>query len=417
MNPTTRIASRASVLARTTRRPLPTARFPPHTQTPRFRLRSTEAGSNASSSSSSSSNSPAIIGALTGSLATFTIGYLWYRQSGARELLTATKKTKDYVNTASKKLKESTPEPKEALNWLRDAARSYAVFIPGARGYIDSAFEDLDAIREKHGDEVDSIVREAYQELQDIANNGTISLLSAQKAWQIIVKHLGRIGDLAGDAASQILDNHPQLKEKLGGNVDKLKEYGEKYGSEAKEEVDRTWRQISEVIQTGLSPQNVEKVKSIVQEKVDKVNKLANEAWEKGMQQAKPYLDNNPQLKKIIEQNADALKSGNVQELYDRIKSAVESGNFGDLQQYIDSAVSKANSKGQNMGLDTLLEKVPGGDQIMPKLQRLSEVASKHGDEAQRIFKEAVGEVGDVLKRKGSEAEELAEKAKKESNK
>ncbi|KAF2248875.1 hypothetical protein BU26DRAFT_540379 [Trematosphaeria pertusa] len=405
-----RFASNASCAARCARRPVP------RSANARIRMQASRFQSTSSGATSSSSASPAVIGALTGSLTTFTIGYLWYRQSGARELLTTTKTTKDYVSSASKKLKETTPEPNEALNWLRDAAKSYAVFIPGARGYVDTAFEDLDAIRAKHGDEVDNIVRDAYSELQDVARNGEISILTAQKAWNTIVKHLGRIGDLAGDAAQQIMDNHPQLKEKVGGNLDQLKEMGRNYGPEAKKEVDKTWDQIQDVIKTGMSAENIQKVQKIVQEKVDKVKQLGDEAWKKGMEQAKPYLDTNPKVKELVEQNADTLKQGNVQELYQKIKKAVENGDTGDLESYVKSAASKAKDSGFG-GLDQYLNKIPGGDQIIPKLGQIQEVAQKHGDEAQRIMKDAVNEISEVLRRKGDEAQKVAEKAKDESKK
>ena len=353
---------------------------------------------------------------MTGSLATLTIGYVWYRQSGARDLLAATKTTKDYVTAGKNKLKEATPEPNEALDMLRNAAKSYAVFIPGASSYVDSAFKDLDDIRSKHGDEVDKVVRDAYAELQEVAKNGDISILTAKRAWDIIVKHLGRIGDLAGDSAQQIMDNHPQLKEKVGGNIDKLKEYGDKYGPEAKKEADRTWQQISDIVKTGLSAENVTKIQKVVQEKVDKMKQLGDEAYKKGMEQAKPYLDKNPKVKELVEQNADALKSGNVSELYNKIKSAVESGDTGDLESYVKSAAGKAKESGFG-GLDQYLNKIPGGDQIIPKLSQLQEAAEKHGDEAQKIIKDAVSEISEILKKKGSEAEDLAKKAKEDSKK
>ncbi|PSN61784.1 hypothetical protein BS50DRAFT_561945 [Corynespora cassiicola Philippines] len=401
-----RVASNASRAARCTRVPVPRSQ-PPR----RFQSTSTSSSSNASSS-----NSPALIGAVTGSLTTFTLGYLWYRQSGAQDLLAATKQTKSYIATGTQKLKETTPEPNEALQWLRSAATSYATFIPGARGYIDTAFNDLDAIREKHGDEVDSIVREAYGELRDIIGGGELSLLTAQKAWGVIVKHLGRIGDLSGDAAQQIMDNHPQLKEKFGGNLDKLKEMGQNYGPEAKQEVDKTWNQITDIFKTGASPENIEKVKKVVQEKIELVKKMGDEAWKKGMEQAKPYLDKNPKVKEIVEENADQLKQGNVQELYQKIKQAVEKGDTGDLEKYIRSAADKAKDTGFG-GLDQYLNKIPGGDQIIPKLTQLQDVAQKHGDEAQKILKDAVGEISEILKKKGDEAEELAKKAKDDSKK
>lgn len=328
----------------------------------------------------------------------------------------ASKTAQGYVKSASQKIKEQTPEPNEALQWLRQAAQSYAAFIPGAKGYVDSAFDDLDAIRAKHGDEVDNIVREAYDEMRQVLGKGDMSLVTAHQTWDVITKHMSRIADLAGDASQQIMDNHPQLKEKLGGNIDKLKEYGDKYGPEAKKEVDRTWKQISDVVKTGMSAGNIEKIRSIVQEKIEKLNKMGDEAWKKGMEQAKPYLDKNPQVKKLVEENADALKGGNVQELYQRVKSAVEKGDTGDLQSYIKSVADKAKDGGFG-DYEQYLKKIPGGDQILPKLSQLQEVAQKHGDEAQNLLKEAVSEISDILQKKGDEASKLAEKAKEDSKK
>lgn len=378
------------------------------------RLDSTVSGN--ATAGNAGAGSHAAIGAVSGAAAAIGVGYIFYRTSGARDIVQASKTTKSYVNSAAQKIKDTTPEPNEALAWLRNAAQSYAAFIPGAKGYVDSAFDDLDAVREKHGDEVDSIIREAYEEMRSILKNGDVSLVTAHKTWEVLSKHMSRIADLAGDSAQQILDNHPQLKEKVGGNWDKLKEYGDQYGPEAKKEVDRTWKQVTDVVKTGVSPANIEKVKSIIQEKVDKLKKLGDEAWDKGMEQVKPYLDKNPEVKKIVEQNADALKGGNVQDLFNRVKKAVENGDTGDLEGYVKSAANKAKDSGFG-GLDQYLNKIPGGDQIMPKLSQLQDVAQKHGDEAQNIMKNAISEISEILKKRGDEAAELAKKAKDDSKK
>jgi hypothetical protein len=390
------------------------------TAKPQFRAQQARFDSTVSSGAATSGNagagSHAAIGAVSGAAAAVAVGYIFYRTSGARDVVQATKTTKAYVNQATQKIKETTPEPNEALAWLRNAAQSYAAFIPGAKQYVDSAFDDLDAVREKHGDEVDNIVREAYGEMRTVLSNGDVSLVTAHKTWDVLTKHMSRIADLAGDSAQQIMDNHPQLKEKVGGNWDKLKEYGDKYGPKAKEEVDRTWKQVGDVVKTGVSPANIEKIKSIVQEKVDKLKKLGDEAWDKGMEQAKPYLDKNPKVKELVEQNADALKGGDVQQLYNRIKKAVENGDTGDLEGYVKSAADKAKDSGFG-GLDQYLNKIPGGDQIMPKLTQLSDVAQKHGDEAQNIMKNAISEITEVLKKRGDEAAELAKKANNDAKK
>jgi uncharacterized protein (DUF2252 family) len=60
--------------------------------------------------------------------------------------------TKSYFNSATDKLKQATPEPNQALEALRSQAYHYAAFVPGGRGYVDTAFKDIDAIREKHGE-------------------------------------------------------------------------------------------------------------------------------------------------------------------------------------------------------------------------------------------------------------------------
>lgn len=404
----------ARFAARCARRPAARAANPKfRTQQPRFQSTASEQAAGTAS--------PAVVGALTGTLATLTVGYIAYRQSGAYQLVQASNSTKNYVNTATKKIKESTPEPNEALEWLRNAAQSYAAFIPGAKGYVDSAFDDLDAIRAKHGDEVDAIVREAYDDMRKVLSNGDLSLVTAHKTWDVITKHLARIGDLAGDASQQIMDNHPQLKEQLGGNWDKLKQMGDSYGPEVKKEVDRTWEQINDIVKTGLSAQNIAKIKKVVNEKVEKIQQLGDKAWQKGLEQAKPYLDKNPEVKKMIEENADALKQGNLQELFKRVKSAVENGQTGDLEKYVKSAANKVQGKAKDSGIGSGIEKllggIPGGDQIMPKLSQLQAAAEKHGDEAQEILKKAVSEISEVLKKHGDEAQNLAKKAKDDAKK
>ncbi|KAF2727305.1 hypothetical protein EJ04DRAFT_517322 [Polyplosphaeria fusca] len=230
------------------------------------------------------------------------------------------------------------------------------------------------------------------------------------------MKHLGRIGDLSSDAAQQIMDNHPELKEKVGGNLDKLKDMGQNYGPQAKQEIDKTWQQIEDVIKTGISADNIEKIKKIVQEKVDKVKQMGDEAWRKGIEQAKPYLDKNPKVKELVEQNADALKSGNAQELYQKVKEAVEKGDSGDLEQYVTKFTEKAKESGFG-GLDQYIKKIPGGDQIIPKFQQIQEAAQKHGGEAERIMKDAVNEISVILKKKSDEASELAKKASNDTKK
>lgn len=373
----------------------------------------------APSSGSTSAYSPAIIGGLVGGSLVFAGGYTYYHFSGAKTLVSTAHETKAYFDKAKARFSESTPEPNEALQWLRQTATSYAAFIPGASGYVNSAFDDLDAVRAKHGDKVDNVVKQAYGEIKDVTKDKGMSLETATQVWDILQKRLKQIGELAGDAAQDIMNNHPELKEKVGGNLDQLKAMGDKYGPEAKKQVDQTWEQVQDIIKGGVSINTANKIRALVQEKMEVVKKMGDEAWKKGLEQAKPYLDKSPQVKELVEKNADSLKQGNFTELYEKIKDAVSSGSTESIEQYIKTATEKAKSAGGGMAgdLDKYVKMVPGADKIMPKLSQLQEISQKHGKEAEDLLKSTYDDIQQVLQKRVGEAEKLAQKAKDQSSK
>lgn len=302
-------------------------------------------------------------------------------------------------------MKESAPEPNELLKWFRQTVTSYAAFIPGAKSYVDNAFDDLDKIEQKHQGEVNKIISNAYSEISEATKSG-LSVETAQKTWEILDKYLKQLGELASDSAGEILDNHPELKEKVGENLDQLKSMANSYGPEAKKELDQTYSQIKEVMAGGVGIGTAEKIRQIVQEKYEKVKQIRDEAWRKGMEQAKPYLDKNPQIKEMIEKNKDALKSGNITELYEKLKE----GNADQIQDYIKQATEKGRSSGMGKNMEQYMKMIPGGDKIIPSLTKLEEVAKKRGDEAQKILKETYDEIAEVLQKKTKDAEKLAGK-------
>ena len=377
------------------------------------------AGQEAGSSNAGSGISHGVLGGLIGGGIVFAGGYGYYHFSGAKTMVTTAHQTKAYFENAQKKFAEATPEPNEILQWLRQTAISYAAFIPGAKGYINTAFDDLDAVHNKHGDKVDKILKQAYDEIKGVTKDKGMSVETATQVWEILQERLKQIGELAGDAASDILNNHPGIKEKVGGNLDQLKEMGDKYGPEAKKQVDQTWQQIQDIIKGGVSMETATKIRSLVEEKEEVVRKLGDEAWKKGMEQAKPYLDKSPKVKELIENNADALKQGNVAELWEKLKGSVQSGNTDALEQYVKSAVDKTKSQGSSMGgdMDKYLKMIPGADKILPKLSQLQEIGQKHGKEAESLLKETFDEIQQVLSKRVDQAEKLAQKAKENAGK
>ncbi|KAK5170078.1 uncharacterized protein LTR77_004662 [Saxophila tyrrhenica] len=225
-----------------------------------------------------------LAGGVVGGFTATAIMYSYYHFSGAKSTIQAAQQYKSYADSATDSLKvkfeEQTPDANQALQTLKEAAQKYASFIPGARQYVDAAFKDLESVKQKHGDEVDKIVSEAYGELRDVSKQG-MNLEAAGQVWSVLSKHLERLFSLGGDAAEDILNNHPELKQKLGGSTDQLKQLGEKYGPKAKQQVDETWKQVQDIINTGLRPDNIEKIRSLVQDRAKEIRKMGEEVYSK----------------------------------------------------------------------------------------------------------------------------------------
>jgi hypothetical protein len=53
-----------------------------------------------------------------------------------------------------------------------------------------------------------------------------------------------------------------------------------------------------------------------------------------GLQQLKPILEKNPQVKEFVEKNKDALQQGNISETINKVKDAVQSGKLSRLKPF-----------------------------------------------------------------------------------
>ena len=113
------------------------------------------------------------------------LGYGYYHYSGASTFINAAHSAKSNFEAAFKKSTEQAPAPSEAVQWLRETATSYAGFIPGAKAYVNSAFDDIEAVQKKHGDEVNKIVKDAYDQLKDVSKENA-SLDTVAKAWDVV---------------------------------------------------------------------------------------------------------------------------------------------------------------------------------------------------------------------------------------
>lgn len=384
------------------------------------RLQSTTASS--SSSGNAQAGASPLAAGLAGGLTAggLLYGAYYFSPTGkaARSFNKASAEVNKKYNEAAKKLQQNTPDADQTVNYIKDFCYSYVTWIPGGRQYVDSAFEDLEKVRKNNREDADRILNDAYKHFQEISKAG-LSMESLRRVYDALADLGAKLADLSTDALGDIIDNHPQLKDKFGGSIDQLKQMGEQYGSEAQKQVRDTWKQVRDIAAGGLTASNLDKARKLVEEKVKEVQKLGDDAWKKGLEQAKPYLDKNPQVKELVEKNADALKQGNSKELFVKAKNAVDSGKTGDFEGYVNEAVEKAKSKGSQLtggtGLEQYIGQIPNGSEVLSKLQQLKEVAEKHTDESEKLVKETLQELKKVLENKSDKAEGILKKAKEES--
>lgn len=291
----------------------------------------------ASATPETSSGAGALTGGLAGGGAALVITYAWYSLSGAKSAVQTAKEAQGYINSAKDSLKvqfqDKTPDTNQAIETLKQTALKYAGWVPGGKAYVDSAFRDLESVRQKHGTEVDNIVSETYEELRDVSKKG-FNLDTASETYNVLSKQFERLLSLAGDASEDILNNHPELKQKVGGSADQLKQLGQRLGPEAKKEVDETWKQVREVVQGGLTIDSADKIRRMIQEKTQKLREMGEQAFNQGFEQLKPMLEKNPQVKKLVEENMETLKQGNVGEGIEKVKNAISSGSTEQLESY-----------------------------------------------------------------------------------
>ncbi|KAK4152108.1 hypothetical protein C8A00DRAFT_35236 [Chaetomidium leptoderma] len=329
--------------ARFPTRVAPAARNARFTRATQRRFQSTQASPGASQFASG------VAGGFAGAGLLYGIYLMTPAGKMARKINAAAREADKKYQEVAATIKDKTPTTDEAVDKLRQFCYSYVAWVPGGRQYVDTAFNDLAAIRKSHGDEVDKIVSETYREFQDIARTG-LSLESASKAYEALANLAKKVASLSGSAADQILERHPDLNDKVGEPIQQLKQMGAQYGPEARKLVDETWSQVNDVMASGFSVESADKVRKIVEDRTRQIRKIGDDLWDKGLEQAKPYLDKSPRLKELVMNNRDLLKGGNVAGLFKQITSLGEGGDMGKLEDYVQQAVDKAKAAGKQGG-------------------------------------------------------------------
>lgn len=363
-----------------------------------------------------------LVSGLAGGVAAATVlyGVYYFSPSGrmSRTINKTAKEANKKYQEAAKVLQQSTPNPDETIDKIKQFCYSYVAWVPGGRYYVDAVFKDIDKVRENHRDEADKIMNDAYKQFQKLSKSG-LSLETASKAAEVLADLSKKVGSLASEAVEDVADNHPQMKQKYQKGINQLKQMGEQYGPDAKKQIEETVKQVQDLMKDGLNASSLEKAQKMIQEKVEQVKKNGDEAWQKGLEQAKPFLDKSPKLKELLESNASELKQGNTQELFQKLKDATKSGETGGFEDYVGQALKKAKSKGSKLSEDfdfgQAFEIIPNGGEFLTKFKQFVEVAEKHTDESEQLLRETVHDIQHVFEEKFQKAQEIMQEAKKEA--
>lgn len=204
-------------------------------------------------------------------------------------------------------------------------------------------FNDLEVVQQKHGKRVDEIIQIAHQELKDATKNG-LDFESVGYAWGVLEKAINQIGNLDAEPTNDVQSQHSDMKEKVGEKLDQLKKMAEDYGPEARKELEDVYQRMKDVLGGGLGSESAEKIRKLIQEKIQTVEKFEDVAWERGLEEVKPYSDKNPEINVILLENRENLKHGNLGELWDKVRVAAQSGHTEELQKHVKEQEKRGQS-------------------------------------------------------------------------
>lgn len=149
--------------------------------------------------------------------------------------------------------------------------------------------------------------------------------------------------------------------------------------------------QVKEIFAKGFSMDAVNQARELIQQKTEQLRSMAEpaaqEAWDKSLEQAKPYLDKLPEIRDLFNAKSSAFVSmgaaaltgsgaGSAKEVFDRVREVAEAkgkdqeAQVKELKKWLENKIAEAQEKakgGFGLGWEGLLDyvkKVPGGEEV-----------------------------------------------------
>jgi hypothetical protein len=144
--------------------------------------------------------------------------------------------------------------------------------------------------------------------------------------------------------------------------------------------------QIGEILAKGPTPEALAQARTLVQDKAQQLQSMvapaAQEAWDKSLREAQPYLEKLPEAKDLLNSKASAflglgasaLGGGAMREIFDSLKGAAEATGkdreqaLQKLKALVEDKAKQAQEKaGLNIGWDDIVgyvKMIPGGEDV-----------------------------------------------------
>lgn len=202
---------------------------------------------------------------------------------------------------------------------------------PGLDEKYGSKMRKLKQMGEQQGGDARKAAEEAFGKVQDVVKSGKIDQDAIGKA---ISEAFDKAQGISQDAWKQALDKAqpvlkqaPEFKEKLEQNADKL--------------IHSDFKTLLGRMQEAASSGNLEPLKQEVDRQLHKAQGMGDEAWKGAKARASIYLDQYPEVKKMLDERGDVLKKIDFEELMDRIRMAKERGDMTPVKEYINRQLEK----------------------------------------------------------------------------
>ncbi|KAF8971052.1 hypothetical protein BDZ97DRAFT_1334661 [Flammula alnicola] len=107
--------------------------------------------------------------------------------------------------------------PSQVLGYLRQAAKAYVSYVPGAGFLVDRTFDAIDDAVDAHTDEANTIIRKAYDDILNVVqrdgnNHKTSSAVEILSITRRLLKELKELG---------VKSKSPGVSQALGGVAEK----------------------------------------------------------------------------------------------------------------------------------------------------------------------------------------------------